>query len=136
MINQFIPRVYAVIIHEHKILISKEEFRGKQVTKFPGGGIELGEGVFDALKREIKEELNCEVTNHQIFHIPDQCIHSAFRDTDQILPIYYRCTLSQYQFSNCEHEVEWIPITKKGETIGFTFLQDLQVFELLQKQFI
>ena len=54
-------RVYGILIHENKLLVSDEYIKGMKITKLPGGGLEHGEGTIDCLKREFKEELNLDV---------------------------------------------------------------------------
>ena len=55
-------RVYGILINEERqILISDEFIRGHYYTKFPGGGLELGEGTRDCLQREFMEEMNLKV---------------------------------------------------------------------------
>lgn len=50
---------YALIIHEGNILLLRGRFTGKYAL--PGGGIELGEHIEDALQREVREEAGLEV---------------------------------------------------------------------------
>ena len=46
-------RVYGILINGNKQLLVSDEFiRGGYYTKFPGGGLEFGEGTRDCLKRE------------------------------------------------------------------------------------
>ena len=55
-------RVYGVLINDQKeVLVSDEYIRGEYYTKFPGGGLEIGEGTRECLQREFKEEMNLEV---------------------------------------------------------------------------
>ena len=55
---QFNIRVYGILINEqNQVLVSDELIRGNYYTKFPGGGLEFGEGTRDCLVREFKEEL-------------------------------------------------------------------------------
>ena len=64
-------RVYGILINEMKqVLVSDELIRGSYITKFPGGGLESGEGTRDCLKREFLEEmdLKVEVGDHLIYH--------------------------------------------------------------------
>ena len=57
--NLFNIRVYGILINDKKqVLVSDEFIRGSYYTKFPGGGLEFGEGTRDCLKREFKEEMN------------------------------------------------------------------------------
>jgi ADP-ribose pyrophosphatase YjhB (NUDIX family) len=72
-----------------RVLVSDEFIRGHYFTKFPGGGLEFGEGTRDCLKREFKEETNLDVTIGHHIYTTDFFQISAFNNTDQILCIYY-----------------------------------------------
>lgn len=86
---QFNVRVYGLLINEqNEILVSDEQEYGMQFTKFPGGGLEYGEGLTDGLKREFIEECNAEVEVLTHFYTTDFFVKSAFNDS-QIVSIYY-----------------------------------------------
>lgn len=51
-------RVAGVIIKDDKILLMGRVKNGREYFVFPGGAVEEGETLKDALAREIKEELN------------------------------------------------------------------------------
>jgi ADP-ribose pyrophosphatase YjhB (NUDIX family) len=86
----FNVRVYGLLINEHnEILISDEHEYGMQFTKFPGGGLEFGEGLTDGLKREFMEECNLEVEIISHFYTTDFFVKSAFNDS-QIISVYYK----------------------------------------------
>lgn len=89
MINRFNIRVYGILTHADKILLVHEKIGDFEFTKFPGGGLEFGEGISDCLKREFKEEtgLDIEVTSH--LYTTDFFQQSAFKSTDQLIAIYY-----------------------------------------------
>src|SRR5437667_11959946 len=86
----FNVRVYGVLINEQKkVLVSDEYIRGNYYTKFPGGGLELGEGTRDCLKREFKEEMDLEVETGEHLYTTDFYQVSAFNPAHQIISIYY-----------------------------------------------
>ena len=60
-ITAFNLRAYCLIIDQEKILLSNELIKGRQVIKFPGGGVEFGEGLIATLKREAVEEMKVSI---------------------------------------------------------------------------
>jgi ADP-ribose pyrophosphatase YjhB (NUDIX family) len=83
-------RVYGILINDKKqILVSDEFIRGNYYTKFPGGGLEIGEGTRDCLKREFKEEMNLDVEIGEHIYTTDFYQKSAFNPEHQIISIYY-----------------------------------------------
>ena len=90
MINKFNIRVYGILINEKKqVLVSDEYIRGNYFTKFPGGGLDFGEGTRDCLKREFKEEMDLEVEIAEHIYTTDYFQLSAFNPEHQIISIYY-----------------------------------------------
>ena len=88
--EQFNVRVYGILINEKKqVLVADEFIRDKYYTKFPGGGLEFGEGTRDCLKREFMEELNLKIEVSDHLYTTDFFQESAFRPGDQIISIYY-----------------------------------------------
>jgi 8-oxo-dGTP diphosphatase len=86
----FTIRVYGILINDNKqVLVSDEYIRGNYYTKFPGGGLEFGEGTRDCLKREFKEEMDLDVEVGEHLYTTDFFQMSAFRPDQQILSIYY-----------------------------------------------
>lgn len=89
-ITKYTVRVYGILIDsQNRILVSDEFIRGNYFTKFPGGGLELGEGTRECLQREFKEETNLDVTIGNHIYTTDFFQVSAFNNTDQIISIYY-----------------------------------------------
>lgn len=83
-------RVYGILLGENKqVLVSDEFIRGSYYTKFPGGGLELGEGTRDCLKREFMEEMNLNVQVGEHIYTTDYFQMSAFNPEHQIISIYY-----------------------------------------------
>lgn len=83
-------RVYGILINEQRqVLVSDEFIRGNYYTKFPGGGLEFGEGTRDCLAREFIEEMGLRVEVGAHLYTTDFFQMSAFNPSHQILSIYY-----------------------------------------------
>jgi 8-oxo-dGTP diphosphatase len=83
-------RVYGVLKNlDNEILVTDEWIRGKYYTKFPGGGLEYGEGTRDCLQREFMEEMNLKVEVGDHLYTTDFFQLSAFNPDHQIISIYY-----------------------------------------------
>lgn len=89
MMYNFNVRVYGLLINDKgQILLSDEEEHGFRFSKFPGGGLEYGEGLIDALKREFAEECQAEIEIMEHFYTTDFFIKSVFNES-QVISIYY-----------------------------------------------
>lgn len=83
--------MYGLWVHDGKLLVNEEIIGGRRIIKFPGGGLDWGEGTIACLKREFMEELHLEVEVLEHFYTTDFFQASAF-DGSQVLSIYYRVT--------------------------------------------
>jgi len=91
--NKFNIRVYGVLKNnQNEVLVTDEKIRGKEYTKFPGGGLEFGEGTRDCLRREFLEEMNLRVDVGDHLYTTDFFQMSAFNPEHQIISIYYWVT--------------------------------------------
>lgn len=89
----FNVRVYGILIDDQqRLLVSDEFIRGNYFTKLPGGGLEIGEGTRDCLKREFMEETGLDITVGEHLYTTDFFQISAFNNKDQIIAIYYYVT--------------------------------------------
>jgi len=90
MENIFNVRVYGILINDQRQLLVTDEYRfGKMMTKFPGGGLQFGEGTIECIHREMKEEAGIEIKVLRHFYTTDFFQHSAFHENHQIISIYY-----------------------------------------------
>lgn len=121
-------RVYGILIDEQKrVLVSDEFIRGNYYTKFPGGGLEFGEGTRDCLKREFLEEMNLNVTIGDHIYTTDFFQMSAFNPNHQIISIYYfahpleeiTAPLRAKPFDFDEREMKMYEETGETETFRF-----------------
>lgn len=88
---QIVIRVYALIINDkNEVLISDEYVLNSLMVKFPGGGLEFGEGTIDCLKREAIEEFGqpIEIISH--FYTTDYYQKALFYENAQLISIYYK----------------------------------------------
>jgi 8-oxo-dGTP diphosphatase len=89
-VNQFNIRVYGFLIEDDSVLVTDEFRLGIYMTKFPGGGLQFGEGTIDCLKRELMEELGTafEIVSH--FYTTDFYQPTTLLPSDmQLFNIYY-----------------------------------------------
>lgn len=140
--DKFNIRVYGVVIHEEKVLLVHEKIRDFSFTKFPGGGVELGEGIVDALRREFREELNTEIAEYRHLYTTESFVRSAFNSKEQIISVYYAVTLNDYPEhgyfqENSDHFMlfEWHTL-KALESERLTFPIDKLVLAILLKSFV
>ncbi len=144
--KNFNVRVYGILIQNDAILVSDEYIKGNKITKFPGGGLEYGEGTRDCLVREFDEELGLKIEVKDHFYTTDFYVTSSFDTNSQVISIYYVVNaLSELNFSvsdsahNYENKegaqsMRWIQIKDLKES-DFTLIIDRRVAELLIKKF-
>lgn len=130
----FNVRVYGILINElNEVLVSDEYIRGGYYTKFPGGGLEFGEGTRDCLKREFIEEMNLRVEVGDHIYTTDFFQLSAFRPDHQIISIYYlvkplediKVPLRTKPFDFDEAQLKLYEVNKEIETFRFISWQSL-----------
>ena len=126
-------RVYGILINEKKqVLVSDEYIRGNYYTKFPGGGLEFGEGTRDCLQREFKEEMDLDVEVGEHLYTTDFFQMSAFNPEHQIISIYYaakalepiKAPLRDKAFDFDEAQLSVYETKKEIETFRFINWED------------
>lgn len=125
-------RVYGLVINANgEILISEERRSGFEFCKFPGGGVQKGEGILEALHREFKEELLAEITEAKFFYFNEFYQPSSFNPMEQIICFYYLVRLKQPQ--NLILNVKNTPINGSNddfERFRWAAIEDLKEGEL------
>lgn len=143
MKKPFNVRVYGLLIHKQKVLVTDEFLSNMEITKFPGGGLEFGEGTLECIIREFEEELNIPVRVEKHFYTTDFFVKSAFNET-QVISIYYivstdkpdEITTSEeaHQYNEKKEGAQifrWLPLSELSEN-DFTFVIDKKVATLLK----
>ena len=75
-------RVGAIIFYKGKLITIKMQ-KGKSVYYvLPGGGVEDHETIFNAIKREVKEEVNLEITKIRLVYIRELNIKDKGRGVE------------------------------------------------------
>ncbi len=109
-----IVAVYGVVENDQgEILLLKS--RNRNVWMFPGGQVELGENLIDALVREAKEESCMDIAVHQLFSVASNtCTYPGYNGYGQIPPkvlIGFTCRYVSGEFSESDETTEclWVP---------------------------
>lgn len=100
--------VAAVVAKEGKFLVAQRPVEKGGEWEFPGGKVEKGETFFEALVREIKEELNVPVK-------PIRILSSYPKDIQgQTYSIHFvAATLASEEFVLSEHQTcQWVDLNE------------------------
>ncbi len=90
MDGRFNIRVYGIHLNSNKeILLSDEFVLNTKMVKFPGGGLEFGEGPEDCLKREAIEEFGQEIIIKEHFYTTHFFQKALYFENMQLISIYY-----------------------------------------------
>lgn len=124
--KRFNIRVYGLIVKDEKILLTDEFRLGMYMSKFPGGGLEFGEGTIDCLKRECIEELGQKVEITEHFYTTDFYQPSLYLpNKSQMLSIYYRAKLEGEEAFKTTEAVNDIPPVDGAQSFRWLPLRDI-----------
>jgi len=126
-INPFNIRVYGLLINtNNEVLVVDEYVKNDLITKFPGGGLEFGEGLTDCLVREFIEETGNKVKVGELFFVNDNFVTSFLNKKQQIISFYYLVSASKrfklkqqpsttFEFEEYNDDIQgfrWLPVKK------------------------
>ncbi len=148
-ITMFNVRVYGIVIHKKMILLTDEFRLGIRMTKFPGGGLEFGEGTTECLVREFFEEMGQEIIVKEHIYTTDYFQPTTLlSEPQQLLSIYYRVDLADYselktskKTFDFKETVEgaqsfrWVML-KKLKPEDLTFPIDQKIIPLLKEKYL
>lgn len=131
-INLFNIRVYGLVINNlNEILLSDEYFLDTKMTKFPGGGLEFGEGPIDCLKREAMEEFGQEIEIIEHFYTTDFFQPALFYVNSQLISIYYLMRfINPIQFKISSRPFDFDILKNGNMSFRWRSIQQLQSDEL------
>ena len=115
---EFRPSAYGVVIKDGAVLLSPQ-WDGYD---FPGGAVEKGETLEEALVREIKEETGITAAKGDLLFMTEQFfVHPVSKKCFHAILFYYKCEyvsgeLSTVNFTEEESSyikpAEWVPLEK------------------------
>lgn len=125
------PSAYGVVVKDGRVLLLKQ-INGYDL---PGGGVELGETLEEAVVREVKEESGLDVRGPELLGA-ETSFYKPYKTTGkyvQALMFYYACELAGGKINNdgfdeWEQEyalgAEWVPLEelpgiKLGTSVDF-----------------
>jgi 8-oxo-dGTP diphosphatase len=95
-----------LVLQSNKVLVAKRHHHQHQggLWEFPGGKIEIGEAPIDALKRELKEEVNINI------HSAQQVLNIKHDYSDKSVElIIFQVTEFSGEVRHCEgQEIRWV----------------------------
>ena len=120
-------RVRGIIINDKKIALIQRVKGDKTYYIFPGGGVEEGETILEALHREMKEELGIEISVGERFA---EYRHEGHDGKEEVAHDFYLCKETGGVFGSGDgpeyqpntpyavdgtHDPIWIPLSKLND---------------------
>lgn len=82
---------YVIVIQDDKVLLVKS--KGEKVYDVPGGGIEIGESIEEAIHREVMEEAGAKVKIGQLIDTVEDWFYYKKGTYHQTIQLYYTAEL-------------------------------------------
>jgi ADP-ribose pyrophosphatase YjhB (NUDIX family) len=117
-------RVAAIIVHDESILLVRHVKNGQSYWLLPGGGLEYGESLEEALCRELREETNLEIRVGDLVIVNDSINPDGTRHvinlcfTAEIVSGELRCGI--------DHRLEEVRFVPLREVPNLTFYPDVR----------
>jgi 8-oxo-dGTP pyrophosphatase MutT (NUDIX family) len=118
-----------------------------KMVKFPGGGMEYGEGTIDCLQREAMEEFGQPLVNIRHYYTTDFYQPALFYKDHQLVSIYYLAGFSEEirfkvyakpfdipEMMNGQQSFRWASLSGIREE-DLTFPIDRKVIRMLKVQY-
>lgn len=146
-LKQMIVRVYGFLLNDDgEILVSDEFHYGMRMRKLPGGGLQLGEGAVQTLRRELMEEMEVDLNPSRLVHTTASFIRSVFNPAHQVMGVYYHVPVRDSSLvarfkpeqavasSNGDVFFSWNRVDEL-DPMGFTFTMDQEAWYVFKRQY-
>ena len=125
--------VAAIIFFENKILVTQRKFHKNSAFsykfEFPGGKVEVNEDEVTALRRELLEELNLELTNFKHF-----ASYNYSYDTNKIKLNFFLSNVTELKITLKVHESYKLVTVKQLSQLDW-LAADYEVIKMLQSKY-
>ena len=126
--------VAAIIFFENKILVTQRKFHKNAAFsykfEFPGGKVENNEDKITALRRELLEELNLEITNFKHF-----ASYNYSYDIDVIKLHFFLSNVKKLKLTLKVHETYKLVTVKQLSQLDW-LVADYKVIKMLQSKYL
>ena len=126
--------VAAIIFFENKILVTQRKYHKNAAFsykfEFPGGKVENNEDKITALRRELLEELNLELTNFKHF-----ASYNYSYDTDKIKLHFFISNANELKLTLKVHKAYKLVTVKKLSQLEW-LAADYKVIKMLQSKYL
>lgn len=137
---RFRPSVYGVIIKDAHVLLCPQ-WDG---WDYPGGGIDKGELIEEALIREVKEETGLIVRKGKLLDVSDNFFQPTFEKNQHWhgIKVYYACEYVSGEISAdgfMEYEktymkqAQWVPLSEAGSLKFYNQSDNAKLLDLAQQ---
>ena len=126
--------VAAIIFFENKILVTQRKYHKNAAFsykfEFPGGKVENNEDKITALRRELLEELNLELTNFKHF-----ASYNYSYDTNKIKLHFFISNANELKLTLKVHKAYKLVTVKKLSQLDW-LAADYKVIKMLQSKYL
>ncbi len=116
------PRhIVAAVIIENQCLLMVRNGTGprKGLWGFPGGSVEWGETIAEALQRELVEECNLAIQVQALFKLSDFIVRQKNEVTDHFILSHHHCKIvgGNLKAGSDAKDVRWVPVHELKEML-------------------